>query len=147
MFAYCCLPFVYLLSFGFVLFLLDVFFQRYVEATSFAWINSLNDKASPQEGVLQKQMSCGLRVKVGDSNFPYHILQITIFKLEKRSAAQPTAEQQTVFYSLHSNTFFHIFFSQHRRNGILEQTYLYFFKFSKFHKCVTMFYTLCGAWK
>lgn len=40
-----------MLSFGFILFLLVVFFQRYVEATGFAWINCLYQKASPQEGL------------------------------------------------------------------------------------------------
>lgn len=77
---------------GLFSFLLDVFFERYVEATRFAWINCLYHKASPQEGLLQKEMISGLNGEVGDSYLPHHILQITIFKLERRPAAEPTAE-------------------------------------------------------
>lgn len=51
-------------------------------------------------------MSSGLNGEMGDSYLPYHILQTTIFKLERRLAAEPTAEYYIVFYFLHSNTFF-----------------------------------------
>lgn len=60
---------------------------------------------------------------MGDSYLPYHILQITVSKLE-RPAAEPTAGQQTVFYFPYSNIVFLFFVLNTEETAILEQTYL-----------------------
>lgn len=69
-------------------------------------------------------LSSELSGEVGDRYLPYHILQITFLKLERRPNAEPKAEQHTVFYFLHSNTFFLFFPLKTEETAILEQIYL-----------------------